>query len=145
MCERVGVSVLPPSIVGVALGGAVGALLRHWAGHWAATAMPEHSHRATVLVNVIGSLVLGALAAWAMHRPDAVPEWVRHCVMVGAIGAITTFSTFSVDALKLAHSGKWLGAAGYVLVSVAVCLLAAGLAWWAVSRLLPPAETGSVV
>lgn len=116
-------------ILFVALGGAIGAVARHVSmsaiGHW-----PEHGFPwGTLFVNVAGSFILGALIesfalAWT---PD---DAVRAMVVVGILGAFTTFSAFSLDVQALMARGHFLAAGGYVTGSVVVSVgaLFAGMA-----------------
>lgn len=130
--------VLPTGIAWVAIGGALGAVGRHWVGHAFSTSMPNHPHRATITVNILGSLLIGFVGAWLAARESTSlndSSAVRHGLMVGLLGAFTTFSAFSLDAIKLFQSGKATAAAGYILLSVATCLACASLSFWAGSKL----------
>lgn len=73
----------------------------------------------TLAVNVTGTFLLGAVASWA-------PPWLT-IVGVGALGAYTTFSTFAGDALRITQERGARLATGYVVLTVALCLLAAWL------------------
>jgi CrcB protein len=99
-----------------ALGGALGALAR-WA---VTTALPHASGAwpwATLLVNLTGCLAIGALLAVLLARFPASP-WLRPFLAVGVLGGYTTYSTFAVDVVQLARSGRGLLAVAYVLASV---------------------------
>ena len=104
----------------VAAGGACGALLRYAVQSAAAGALPW----GTFVVNVTGSLGIGALLAAFAGTPwfEAIG---RPFLMVGLLGAFTTFSAFSADTLALYEEGRFAWALGYVLGTVAMCLLAA--------------------
>jgi CrcB protein len=111
----------------VLLGGAVGAPLRVWLGRvilkrWSGP-FPLH----TLLINVLGSLLLGLLVA-ATGGEGAV--W--RLFGTGVLGAFTTFSTFGVEAVTLLERGKTALALTYVLTSALLGVLAAwaGLAWY---------------
>lgn len=80
-----------------------------------------------MLVNVSGCFLLGVLAGSAV--PAAVSPDVRAGLSVGFLGAFTTFSTFSWEAIALVQSGAWPRAAAYVAGSLVLGLaaLAAGL------------------
>lgn len=105
----------------VALGGACGAVLRHLGQTLAASASWPWG---TFAVNAVGCFAAGALlGAWAGAAWfDA--GW-RLFLVVGVLGAFTTFSAFSVETLTLWRDGRAAAAGGYVLASVAVSLLAA--------------------
>ena len=91
----------------VALGGALGSVLRALMGM--AVSFPF----GTLTVNVLGSFLIGAAFALGVaDRTGAHPF-----LMLGLLGGFTTFSTFSLDALKLVQAGQISGAALYVLAS----------------------------
>lgn len=80
----------------------------------------------TLVVNVMGSLVMGLLFVLLTERLALDPFW-RALTLVGFLSAFTTFSTFSIETLNLMESGEWLLAVVNVLSSVMLCLLAAWL------------------
>ena len=94
----------------------VGQAVEHWLG--------ASNWMATWGVNVVGSALLGILAALAMVPDALTPEW-RTVLGVGFLGAFTTFSTFSVDTVELLRAGKMTVALGYVSANVVCGLLAA--------------------
>jgi CrcB protein len=105
-----------------ALGGALGALAR-WA---VATALPHARGAwpwATLLVNLSGCLVIGALLAVLLARFPHSP-WLRPFLAVGVLGGYTTYSTFAVDVVQLAGAGRGALAVAYVLASVVGGVLA---------------------
>ncbi len=110
----------------VAAGGAVGAVLRH--AVYLAVEGDAGVPRATLLVNVAGSFVLGALVAGA--TVDAVVF-----LGVGVCGAFTTFSTFSVETVDALEAGDYRVAVGNAAINLAGALGAIGLAWTLVAAL----------
>jgi CrcB protein len=116
-------------VVSIAVGGAVGSVLRHFVNLWAARWFGGSFPWGTLAVNVVGSFVLGALVGLLAFRADMSAQW-RALIGVGFCGGLTTFSTFSMDAVLLVERGQWALAAGYVAVSVALSLgaFALGLA-----------------
>ena len=116
-------------LLAVAMGGAVGATGRYlvmgWIGQWLGHGFPW----CTFTVNLLGSFVLGALVEISALAWSPSPE-LRAFLVVGVMGAFTTFSTFSLDAVTLIERGDLGPAAGYVLGSVVLCVLGfwAGLA-----------------
>jgi CrcB protein len=113
-------------ILAIAAGGAVGALLRYWTstavhGRFG-TAFPY----GTLTVNVIGSLLMGFLYIWLLERVAEGPA-LRAFLLVGLLGAFTTFSTFSLETLNLVETGQPARALANILVSVTLCIGAAGL------------------
>ncbi|MEF2551408.1 fluoride efflux transporter CrcB [Aurantimonas sp. A2-1-M11] len=113
----------------VAAGGAVGATLRHLSGMAALRLFGAGFPWGTVVVNVLGSFLMGLFIELAGRRFDA-PQEIRLLVATGCLGGFTTFSTFSLDAVVLAERGSHMLAAIYVIGSVvaAIGALFAGLA-----------------
>ncbi|MDX1489967.1 MAG: fluoride efflux transporter CrcB [Pseudohongiellaceae bacterium] len=110
----------------IALGGALGALSRYWAMHYIALLLPTRLPWGTFAVNALGSLLIGIFYVLVAEKVS-VPEQWRAIILVGYLGAFTTFSTFSLDALLLILDGHYIQAFGYVLASVVICILAAGM------------------
>ena len=71
----------------------------------------------TLTVNIIGSVLMGMVAAHAMHQ-GTVSEATRVFVMTGLLGGFTTFSAFSLDVVSLFERGETLAAGGYIIASV---------------------------
>lgn len=108
----------------IALGGAIGAALRH-VTNMSATAMWGTGFPVgTTVVNVLGSFVMGALVTLFALKWSAGPE-MRAFLTVGLLGAYTTFSAFSLDSVSLFERGAYLEVAAYIAVSV--CFSIAGL------------------
>ena len=114
--------------VWVAIGGALGSVARFWCSGLVAQTVGGTFPWGTMLVNVVGSFVIGLVAT--LTGPDArflaTPE-ARTFVMIGFCGGYTTFSSFSLQTLVLAQEGEWLYAIGNILLSVALCLAAVWL------------------
>ena len=110
----------------VALGAALGALLRWRAGLWL-NAIWTGFPLGTLLVNAVGGLLIGSALAWFEQSPD---ELLRLLLVTGFLGGLTTFSAFSVESLLLLQHGEWLLAAGHTLAHVlgALVCAAAGFA-----------------
>jgi CrcB protein len=118
----------------IAIGGAMGAMGRYWVS---SCLLPISSYKfpyATFSVNVAGSLLMGILYVLIVER-GGLPEQARHLLMVGFLGAFTTFSTFSLDAISLWQNGGQTVALIYVISTVFSCLLAIIVAIW-LTRLL---------
>jgi CrcB protein len=111
-------------LVVVALGSASGGAARYGISGLAARSFGETFPWGTLLVNVVGSLLIGLVAT--VTGPDGrllVSPLARQFAMPGFFGGFTTFSSFSLQTLSLAQDGEWLWAAGNVVLSVALCLL----------------------
>ena len=109
----------------VAIGGAVGACLRYGVNELVVNVLGKSFPFGTLLVNILGSFVLGWLYALFSSGVLAVSPW-RALIAIGFIGAFTTFSTFSLDTVLLLEQGDWLKAIANVLLNVLLCLT---LAW----------------
>jgi len=108
----------------VALGGAVGTVARFWLSNAAAAAWGLTFPWGTLLINVIGSFVIGFFGTLTVEIPRfAVAPEIRVFVMVGLCGGFTTFSAFSLQTVELARIGEWQRAGWYIAASVVLCLL----------------------
>lgn len=118
----------------VAFGGAGGALTRYWIGQGVVRAVGAPAPWATLAVNVLGCGLAGAFFAWASVRHDTTS--VHALAMVGFLGGLTTFSSFSLDALALWLRGEERIAVIYVIANLVLSLSAAALAFVIARRLL---------
>ena len=118
----------------VAVGGALGAMARYAVSIWVFNYSSDKFPYATLLVNVLGSFIMGILFVIIVERA-ALPAEMRSLLMVGFLGAFTTFSTFSLDALSLWQNGHLFVALVYVLATVVLCLVAISSSIW-LTRLL---------
>ena len=89
----------------VVAGGVVGTLIRFGIATWVSAHWPRHFYLATLAVNLLGCLLIGYLYASFLARPDISPE-LRGGLIIGFLGALTTFSSFSLDGLRLLESGQ---------------------------------------
>jgi CrcB protein len=110
----------------IAAGGAIGALLRYWASTGTHTLLGRGFPYGTFTVNVLGSLAMGFLYVWLLDRVVSGPV-VRAFLLIGLLGGFTTFSSFSIESLNLIEAGQIIKAFVNVLLSVTVCIGAAGL------------------
>lgn len=117
------------TLLAVALGGAAGALARYGLGGWVQARAGLGFPWGTLVVNVLGCLLIG-LAVGIFEGVRVAPE-VRALIIVGFLGAFTTFSTFGWETVVLLQEGAWGRAAAYALGSVAV----GAVAVWAGLRL----------
>ncbi len=120
--------------IAVAVGGALGAMARYAVSTWIFQISSHKFPYATLTVNVLGSFVMGILFVIIIER-SALPVEMRSLWMIGFLGAFTTFSTFSLDALGLWQNGHLFVALLYVLATVILCLLAISSSIW-LTRLL---------
>lgn len=116
------------SYLWIAVGSALGGVGRHWCGVMAARFLGETFPWGTLIVNIVGSLIIGFFATIA--GPDGrlfVGTTARQFVMVGLCGGYTTFSAFSLQTLQLMQDGQWAYVAANIAASVVLCLLAVWL------------------
>lgn len=106
----------------VAIGGALGAMSRYGVA-LLFSAPTGKFPLATLTVNVLGSLIIGVFYILIIDKGVLAPHW-RHIVMVGFLGAFTTFSTFSIETLQLVQAGHWQTALAYFSSSFILCILA---------------------
>ena len=115
----------------VAAGGALGSVARFWLGAVMTGLTGPRFPWGTLLINVLGSFVIGLVAALTLipERVGMHPD-LRIFLMVGVCGGFTTFSAFSLQTLELLQTGDALPATGYVLVSIVFCLGAVWCGWF---------------
>ncbi len=113
----------------IATGGAIGACLRYFLTNqfdsWFGKPIPF----GTLAVNIVGSFCLALLYA-AIEHHDLAENPYRALIGVGLLGALTTFSTFSIETLALLENGLWMKALINVFLNVSLCLLAG---WFAIT------------
>jgi CrcB protein len=110
-------------LIAIASGGAVGALFRFWVSNGVYSLLGRGFPYGTLAVNVLGSLVMGILYVLLLERSTVSPE-LRGALLIGFLGAFTTFSTFSIETLNLLEQAELLKAVLNILLSVVACVLA---------------------
>ncbi len=116
-------------VLAVAIGGALGALSRYWVVGFVSRILERNFPYGTLIVNIVGSFLIGICYLLIVEKLDVSTEW--HAVlMVGFIGAFTTFSTFSLETLVLIQEGRLSTAMIYIASSVVVCILAVAAGIW---------------
>ncbi|WP_132956464.1 fluoride efflux transporter CrcB [Rhizobium sp. BK251] len=113
----------------VAIGGAIGSVLRYYVGQWAAKLMGPAFPWGTLAVNVVGCFAIGVLAELIAQRFNNSIE-LRLLLMTGILGGFTTFSSFSLDAAMLFERGQLFAGSIYIIASFGVSMagVVAGLA-----------------
>ena len=113
-------------LVLIAAAGALGSVLRYLVSRAAQPLGGGAFPAGTLAVNISGALLLGFLASYLLERSTASAD-VQRAVIIGLIGAYTTFSTFSLETLELLDAGQWWYAALNLSLSVGGGLLAVRL------------------
>ncbi len=108
----------------VAAGGAIGAILRHGVGLAALRFLAGGGATATLLVNVVGSALMGLLMGWLLERVVSAENTIYLFVGTGILGGFTTFSAFSRETVHMINTGSPFKALMYALVSVVVSVTA---------------------
>jgi len=115
----------------IALGGALGAISRAALSGWVTKsigALGTGFPFGTLAVNFLGSFIMGLCYVLIVDHLKMPGHW-RELVMVGFLGALTTFSTFSIEGLTMIQHGQWHLALTYMTTSVVGCLLACFMGW----------------
>jgi len=109
-------------LAAVAIGGAAGAVMRWLVASGVQKMAGGAFPWGTFAVNALGSFLLGFLFVWLIERSTA-SELVRLAITVGFLGAFTTFSTYSLESVRLLQEGAFSLAFGNIVGQVMLCLL----------------------
>lgn len=125
----------------IATGSALGGMARFWFSGFVAHRFGDTFPLGTLLVNVVGSFIIGVLGALTIPEGRLSLEaraFATQFLMIGICGGFTTFSSFSLQTMNLLRDREWLYAGGNVLLSVALCLVATWLGFMLGSTLNSP-------
>ena len=124
----------PAILLAVALGGALGSLLRYFVASAIQSVASPGFPWGIFVVNISGGFVMGLIVELGALKLQISPE-VRAFLTVGILGGYTTFSTFSLDSVLLIQRGAYLSAAAYIAGSAALSILALFAGLWVVRAL----------
>lgn len=107
----------------IAMGGALGAVSRYTVSSYLYGHMPEKVHFGTLVVNIVGSFLIGIMYVLIVEKLH-IHAHFQSGVMVGFLGAFTTFSTFSLETVCYLEAGQIGEALFYIVTSVVICVIA---------------------
>lgn len=119
----------------IGIGGFFGSISRHILSQLTDKLVGNPSPIGTLLVNVIGSFIIGAVMYLSMRNLVLSPAW-RFAIGTGFLGAFTTFSTFSYETFQLIESGQYPYALGNILLNVGISLTATFVGWYCLRTLI---------
>ncbi len=108
-------------LLAIGTGGFVGAVLRYLVSGWVQKLSPSLFPVGTLSVNVIGSFIIGFAV---LYFENVVAPHQKALVITGLLGALTTFSTFSLETVTMLQSGLWGRAAANITLNAALCIAA---------------------
>jgi len=110
----------------VAIGGAIGSMLRFWVGGYVSGRMGTRFPYGTFIINVTASFLIGFIMTLLAERAHWSPNW-RYLIPVGFLGGYSTFSSFEYETFRVFQDGEILIAAMNVVFSVSVCFVSVWL------------------
>lgn len=109
--------------------GGSGVLCRYFVGRAAINFQWVALPFGTLIVNVVGSFLMGYLS-WVMLQKWQMSKEVQLIILTGFLGGFTTFSAFSLEMVSLIEDGSFMRAVVYLLASVSLCLVMCLLGLW---------------
>lgn len=120
-------------VASIGIGGALGALTRFQIREWSLSKFGDEVYYGTLIANVLGCFIAGFLLTF--WQESNVSLTIKQGVVIGFLGALTTFSTFSVDALLLFQQQQYQKALGYIAANLLICLFMVFVGAWLGDRI----------
>lgn len=128
-------AITPGLIFAIAIGGAAGSVLRFLVQHYSVALLGLTFPWGTLFVNVAGSSLIGIVSGYWISSDFDMSVELRGTLVIGCLGAFTTFSAFSLDTLVLFQNGEFLRASLNVILTIILCLFAVAIGTMMGSRL----------
>ena len=103
----------------VAFGGALGSMLRFWAGGYVSSRLGTRFPYGTFVINITASFLIGLIMTILAERAHWSPNW-RYLIPIGFLGGYSTFSSFEYETFRVFQDGEFLIAGINIVFSVAV-------------------------
>ncbi len=123
------------TIIAVASGGAIGAVLRLLVNAFITKHIPHTLPFGTLVVNLIGSFIIGVLFAYFHHTPHISP-YLKSFLITGILGALTTYSTFAMESFFLLRYEEYFYAFANMFLNLAGTITFAGVGYLAILHFL---------
>lgn len=120
-------------VASIGIGGALGALTRFQIREWSLSKFGDEVYYGTLIANVLGCFIAGFLLTF--WQESNVSLTIKQGVVIGFLGALTTFSTFSIDALLLFQQQQYQKALGYIAANLLICLFMVFVGAWLGDRI----------
>ena len=119
-------------LLAVGAGGFMGAILRFLISGWVQKLSPTLFPLGTLSVNVLGSFIIGFMV---LYFESVVAPHQKALVITGMLGALTTFSTFSLETVTMLQSGLWGRVVTNITLNVLLCVIATMIGMMVFKRL----------
>lgn len=108
------------NFLAIFIGGGIGSLTRYSIGVSMSSFRFKGFPLGTLLANILACIIMGLFISWSHDKTD-LPEHYKKLVLVGLCGGLSTFSTFSLESMRLIKEGQLLVAVLNILISIALC------------------------